>query len=30
MLTQPSVKKGLKIFGEAGISAVIDELKQLH
>ena len=30
MLTQHSLKKGIKMFGEAGISAVIDELKQLH
>ena len=30
MLKQHSVEKELKIFGEAGISAVIDELKQLH
>jgi len=30
MLTQHSVKKGIEMFGEAGISAVIDILKQLH
>jgi len=30
MLTQHSVEKVRKIFVEAGISAVFDELKQLH
>ena len=29
-LTQYSVKKGLQIFGEAGVDAVLKELKQLH
>ena len=29
-LTQYSVKKGLQIFGEAGVEAVLKELKQLH
>ena len=30
MLTQYNVKKGLKIFGEAGAEAVVMEMKQLH
>ena len=30
MLTQYSVKKGLKVFGEAGADAVVKELQQLH
>ena len=30
VMTQYSVKKGLKIFGEAGVDAVLSELKQLH
>jgi hypothetical protein len=30
VMTQYSVKKGLKIFGEAGVEAVVSELKQLH
>ena len=29
-LTQYNVKKGLKIFGEAGAQAVITEMQQLH
>jgi hypothetical protein len=29
-LTQYSVKKGLKVFGEAGAEAVVKEMKQLH
>ena len=29
-LTQYNVKKGLKMFGEAGAKAVIKEMKQLH
>jgi hypothetical protein len=29
-MTQHSVKKGLKKFGAAGVSAVLDELQQLH
>lgn len=29
-LTQYNVKKGLKIFGEAGAEAVVSEMKQLH
>ena len=30
MLTQHSVKKGLKIFGEAEVTAVIDGLKKFY
>ena len=30
VMTQHSMKKGIKIFGEAGIEAVQQELKQLH
>jgi hypothetical protein len=30
VMTQYSVKKGLKVFGEAGAEAVISEMKQLH
>jgi hypothetical protein len=30
VMTQHSMKKGLKIFGEAGTAAVLQELKQLH
>jgi hypothetical protein len=30
MLTQYSVKRGLKEFGEAGANAVVKELQQLH
>ena len=30
MLTQYSVKKGLKVFGEKGEQAVVKELTQLH
>lgn len=30
MMTQHSMKKGIKEFGEAGVNAVLDELKQLH
>ena len=29
-LTQYNVKKGLKLFGEAGAKAVITEMQQLH
>jgi hypothetical protein len=29
-MTQYSVKKGLQMFGEAGVEAVMQELKQLH
>ena len=29
-LTQYNVKKGLKVFGEAGAKAVIEEMQQLH
>jgi hypothetical protein len=29
-MTQHSMKKGIKLFGDAGISAVLTELKQLH
>jgi hypothetical protein len=29
-MTQHSMKKGLKLFGNAGISAVLKELQQLH
>ena len=30
VMTQHSMKKGIKIFGEAGVEAVLQELKQLH
>jgi Reverse transcriptase (RNA-dependent DNA polymerase) len=30
VMTQYSVRKGLKIFGEAGVEAVLQELQQLH
>jgi hypothetical protein len=30
VMTQHSMKKGLKIFGDAGTTAVLKELKQLH
>jgi hypothetical protein len=30
VMTQYSVKKGLKVFGEAGVEAVLGELQQLH
>jgi hypothetical protein len=30
MMTQYSIKKGLKVFGEAGAQAVISEMQQLH
>jgi hypothetical protein len=30
VLTQYNVKKGLKIFGEAGADAIVKEMKQLH
>jgi hypothetical protein len=30
MMTQHSVKKGLKKFGDAGVQAVLEELQQLH
>jgi hypothetical protein len=30
VMTQHSMKKGLKIFGDAGTKAVLKELKQLH
>jgi Reverse transcriptase (RNA-dependent DNA polymerase) len=30
VMTQYSVKKGLKVFGEAGVEAVLLELQQLH
>jgi len=29
-MTQYSMKKGIKVFGEPGVTAVLDELKQLH
>jgi len=29
-MTQHSMKKGLKIFGDAGTAAILQELKQLH
>jgi hypothetical protein len=29
-MTQHSVKKGLKDFGEAGMQAVLKEMQQLH
>ena len=29
-MTQHLMKKGLKVFGDAGVSAVLTELKQLH
>eukprot|EP00978_Attheya_sp_CCMP212_P045501 scaffold348922_cov20-Attheya_sp.AAC.1 len=30
VMTQYSMKKGLKVFGEPGVNAVVDELQQLH
>jgi hypothetical protein len=30
MMTQHSIKKGLKVFGEAGADAVVSEMQQLH
>jgi hypothetical protein len=30
VMTQHSMKKGIKAFGEAGVDAVLKELKQLH
>jgi hypothetical protein len=30
VMTQHSIKKGLKIFGEAGADAVVSEMQQLH
>ena len=30
VMTQYSIKKGLKVFGNAGVDAVTSELKQLH
>jgi hypothetical protein len=30
VMTQHSVKKGLKQFGEAGVKAELKELQQLH
>jgi hypothetical protein len=30
LMTQHSMKKGIKVFGQAGIDAVLSELKQLH
>jgi hypothetical protein len=30
VMTQYNVKKGLKIFGQAGADAVVEEMKQLH
>jgi hypothetical protein len=30
VMTQHSVKKGLKEFGNAGVDAVLKELQQLH
>jgi hypothetical protein len=29
-MTQYTINKGLKVFGEAGTEAVLSELKQLH
>ena len=29
-MTQYSMKKGLKLFGDAGVEAVLSELKQIH
>jgi hypothetical protein len=30
MMTQHSIKKGLKVFGEDGAKAVVSEMQQLH
>jgi hypothetical protein len=30
MMMQHSVKKGLKVFGDSGVQAVLKELGQLH
>eukprot|EP00978_Attheya_sp_CCMP212_P040600 scaffold223530_cov39-Attheya_sp.AAC.1 len=30
VMTQYSMKKGLKVFGEPGVNAVVDKLQQLH
>jgi hypothetical protein len=30
VMTQHSVKKGLQVFGKAGIEAVLQEIKQIH
>ena len=29
-MTQHTMKKGLELFGEAGVEAVLMEMKQLH
>jgi hypothetical protein len=29
-MTQHSIKKGIKLFGQAGVDAVSKELQQLH
>jgi hypothetical protein len=29
-MTQYSMKKGIKVFGESGVNAVVEELQQLH
>ena len=30
VMTQHKIKKGIKLFGDAGIDAVLKELQQLH
>jgi hypothetical protein len=30
VMTQHNMKKGIKLFGDAGINAVLKELQQLH
>ena len=30
VMTQHNMKKGIKLFGDAGIDAVLKELQQLH
>eukprot|EP00978_Attheya_sp_CCMP212_P002446 scaffold4998_cov27-Attheya_sp.AAC.1 len=30
LMTQHSMKKGIKVFGQAGVDVVLSELKQLH
>jgi hypothetical protein len=30
VMTQYSMKKGIKVFGESGVNAVVEELQQLH
>ena len=30
VMTQHNIKKGLQVFGEAGVEAVLKELNQLH